>query len=314
MPSKSFEIVTKWFLSWLKNRYSILATQKLPQPHHLFHIPHYIAYQRRKKLANKIALLIMDGMALADWLFLGKLWRSRNLNWNFEEQLVMAQIPTITSISRQALVSGLRPVDFSASFRDNQEESKLWKSFWQNEDVSPDNCIHIRHRRNVTPDWIDKPRLETVCLIDNSIDDIMHNTTLGLSGFYASLKIWLDKESPALEKTINDLLARDFTVYVTSDHGHIEASGFGVLSEGLTVQTRSKRTRVYNDANIAEQNKQKVSPVFTWSKDGLLPEDIIALIPEDNSAFIPYKEIAIAHGGVSISEVMVPLITISSDN
>jgi len=303
----------EWFFNWLKNRYSVLATQKLPQPHHLFHIPHFIAFQRRKDVASKIALLVMDGMSLADWQVIGKTWRSRNPKWMLDERLVMAQIPTITSISRQALVSGLRPVDFSASLRDNQSEPRLWKSFWQNEAVSPDSCVYDRYKPSTAPYWIDKPRLEAICLIDNTIDDLMHNTMLGLSDFYASLEIWLDKDSPALEKTIDDLLAQGFTIYLTSDHGHIEASGLGAISEGLTVQTRSKRARVYNDLNTAEQNRQKVSPAFIWSNDGLLPENIYALIPENNFAFVPYEEIVIAHGGVSISEVIVPLVTINLD-
>ncbi len=303
----------KSFLTWLEKRYSVLGANKLPQPHHLFHIPHYIAYQRRQQKAKKVALVIMDGMALADWQVIGKAWRSRNPNWIFYETLVMAQIPTMTSISRQALVSGLRPVDFSESLRDNHAEYTLWRAFWQNESVSPDNCAYERHKPNAGSDWIDKPRLEAVCLIDNSIDDLMHNTLLGLSDFYSSLEIWLENDSIALEQVIGNLLSQGFVIYLTSDHGHVEAQGFGVLMEGLTVQTRSKRARVYNDLNIAEQNRQKVSPSFIWSDDGLLPDNIYTLMPEGNFAFVPHDEIVIAHGGASISEIIVPLVSISLD-
>lgn len=311
---KSIQITfDKSFLKWLEKRYSVLGANKLPQPHHLFHIPHYIAYQRRKQIAKRIALVIMDGMSLADWQVIGKTWRSRHPNWTFDDQLVMAQIPTITSISRQALVSGLRPVDFAASLRDNRAESKLWRAFWQNESVSPDNCTYERHRPIAESDWIDKPRLEAVCLIDNAIDDLIHNTLLGLADFYSSLEIWLENDSITLENVIGNLLSKGFLVFLTSDHGHIEARGFGVLSEGLTVQTRSKRARVYNDIKFAEQNQQKVSPSFIWSQDGLLPNEIFTLIPEDNFAFVPYDEIVIAHGGVSISEIIVPLVEISLD-
>ena len=307
------KLINKVFLSWLHNRYSALATQKLPKPHHLFHVPHYMAYQRRKESLKKMALIVMDGMALADWQVISKTWRERNPSWKFEDQYVLAQIPTITAISRQSLISGLRPIDFTDTLRNNQAEPKQWRTFWLNEDVAAESCVYERHNPKVMPDWIDKPQLEIVCLIDNAIDDIVHNTTLGQSDFYASLNIWLEKDSPALENNISYMLSLGFTIYLTSDHGHIEASGFGTISEGLTVYTRSKRARVYTDRNFAEQNHKKVSPAIIWYDDGLLPENTYALIPEENFAFVPLGEIVIAHGGLSISEVIVPLVTISLD-
>ena len=307
------KLINKVFLTWLYNHYSALATQKLPKPHHLFHVPHYMAYQRRKESLKKTALIVMDGMALADWQVISKTWRERNPSWKFVDQYILAQIPTITAISRQALISGLRPIDFADTLGNNKAETKQWKTFLENKKVAPDNCLYKRQSPNAMPDWINKPRLEIVCLIDNAIDDIVHNTTLGQSDFYASLNIWLEKDSPALEKNISEMLSLGFTIYLTSDHGHIEASGFGTISEGLTVYTRSKRVRVYTDRNFAEQNHKKVSPTIIWDDDGLLPENTYALIPEENHAFVPHGEIVIAHGGLSISEVIVPLVTISLD-
>lgn len=37
------------FTAWLQQRYAPLAGQRLPQPHHLFHVPHWMAYQRRRQ-------------------------------------------------------------------------------------------------------------------------------------------------------------------------------------------------------------------------------------------------------------------------
>jgi len=309
-----FNVIDRAFLNWLQARYSALATQILPKPHHLFHVPHYLAYQRRKLNSEKTALIIMDGMALADWIFIRTAWKDRNPSWKFDNQLVLAQIPSITAISRQALISGLRPMDFSDSLVNNHSESKQWITFWKNQEVASKACIYERHKTKAKSDWIDIPRLEIVCLINNTIDDLMHNTTLGLSDFYASLRIWLEQESHSLESTISDLLTREFRVYITSDHGHVEASGFGSISEGVTVQTRSKRARVYNDINFAQQNQQSVSPSLIWSGDGILPNNIFILIPEENHAFVPHHKTVIAHGGASISEVIVPLVTIGLDN
>ncbi|NIN98172.1 MAG: BREX-3 system phosphatase PglZ, partial [Anaerolineae bacterium] len=80
-----------------------------------------------------------------------------------------------------------------------------------------------------------------LCLIDNKMDDMIHDATLGAPDFYASLRVWLEEYGRRVEKVIAGLLARGFTVYLTSDHGHVEARGFGQPSEGLTVDTRGKR-------------------------------------------------------------------------
>lgn len=42
----------------------------------------------------------MDGMSLTDWLLLKSAWTSRQTNWKMKENLVLAQIPAITVISR----------------------------------------------------------------------------------------------------------------------------------------------------------------------------------------------------------------------
>lgn len=52
------------FLTWLRRRYAPLGSQRLPTPHHVHHVPHYIAFQRRRGQANRVALLILDCMAL----------------------------------------------------------------------------------------------------------------------------------------------------------------------------------------------------------------------------------------------------------
>src|SRR5690606_28314461 len=74
------------FLDWLQSYYAPLAGTKLPQPHHLYHVPHYIAYQRRQLNRQRVALLVLDGLSLADWLLIAETWRGRWREWHFSEQ------------------------------------------------------------------------------------------------------------------------------------------------------------------------------------------------------------------------------------
>jgi hypothetical protein len=144
------------FLAWLRQRYAPLGSQRLPVPHHVYHVPHYIAYQRRQGEADRVALLVLDGLALGDWTLIGPVWRARHPDWRFGEHLLLAQVPTITAVSRQALVSGLRPADLTA-LDTNRAEPGQWAAFWSREGLPADACptptwrwIGTSHRRKWT--------------------------------------------------------------------------------------------------------------------------------------------------------------------
>ena len=302
------------FLAWLTEKYSYLAGRQLPVPHHLYHVPNFLAHERSKGTIDRVALLILDGMALADWKVIHNTWRNRHNNWKFDEKLLLAQLPTITAISRQALISGLRPMAFADSLKDNRQETKLWTAFWEKQQVAEFDIVYERLPKNIEnylPSWVDKPRLKIVCMVKNNLDDMIHNALHGSKGFFSDLALWLEGDSHDLEKIMEELFNQGFSIFVTSDHGHLEATGFGkITDEGLTVETRAKRARVYNNFNFASQNHEKCSPSFLWHGDNLLPEDSWALMPEKNHAYISENEIVVAHGGATIEEVVVPFVKI----
>ncbi|MFQ5856575.1 MAG: BREX-3 system phosphatase PglZ, partial [Anaerolineae bacterium] len=103
-------------------------------------------------------------------------------------------------------------------------------------------------------------------------------------------------------------------VYVTSDHGHVEASGMGQPSEGVLVQARSKRARVYNDRGLAAHVQTAFSETILWNHDGLLPDSIWVLMPDERLAFVPLNSIVVTHGGLTLDEVVVPLATITQSS
>jgi hypothetical protein len=300
------------FLAWLRQRYAPLGSQRLPTPHHVHHVPHYIAYQRRQGEADRVALLVLDGLALADWTLIGPVWRARHPDWRFGEHLLLAQVPSITAVSRQAVVSGLRPADLTA-LDTNRAEPGQWAAFWSREDLPTDACphAHLALDRDEPPPEMDSARTRALCLVDNKMDDMVHDATLGAPDFYASLRVWLEEYGRRVERVIASLLARDFTVYLTSDHGHVEARGFGRPSEGLTVDTRGKRARIYSDRRAATDVQEGFPQTILWSQDGLLPDDVWVLMPEERNAFDTFNEIVVTHGGPTLDEVVVPLVTIS---
>ncbi|HKZ02100.1 MAG TPA: hypothetical protein VJ180_07665, partial [Pyrinomonadaceae bacterium] len=95
-----------------------------------------------------------------------------------------------------------------------------------------------------------------------------------------------------------------------SDHGHVEATGFGSPSEGILAQTRGKRARLYNDRLAAERVQEAFPETVLWGEDSLLPEGIFALMPRSRAAFAPSGEKIVTHGGLTIDEAIVPFVRV----
>jgi hypothetical protein len=308
------------FRRWLEARYAPLALQILPQPHHLYHVPEFMAYERRRHSPpGRVALLVVDGLSLAAWNLIAGTWRASHPEWSWREKLVLAQVPAITAVSRQALISGRRPLDFGSTLGHNRQESNQWTAFWTSKELPASACVYERLRLSETqaiPDSISSSRTQAACLIYRGIDDLVHGATLGLADVHASLRTWLKSdEYRRLDSVIAELLERRYTVYMTADHGHTEAHGMGQPSEGLTVQTRSKRARIYSDPNAALAVQSAFPRTILWRNQGLLPYNITVLLPDDQNgrrlAFAPEGECVVTHGGLSIDEMVVPLIRLS---
>nr|MBA2468226.1 BREX-3 system phosphatase PglZ [Chloroflexia bacterium] len=302
------------FLDWLRRRYASLGGQKLPQPHHVHHVPLWLARERQETASRRVALIVIDGMSLADWRVIGPAWRRRHPGWKLDEHLVLAQVPTLTAISRQALVSGRRPEQFAGSIATNAREPHLWRQFWLEEGLQDGAIASAR----LNLDAADLPALppaqvRALYWVTNAIDDIVHGATLGARDVVASLRLWLDHQSPLLESAIGDLLGAGFTVAIASDLGHVEARGTGTRTEGLAVETRGTRARVYRDRLLARKAHEALPGTVLWGEDGLLPNDMWVVMPVGRTAFAPPDDTVVTHGGPTIDEVIVPLVSIRMD-
>jgi len=308
----------KTFASWIKSNYSSLGVQRLPTPHHVYHIPHYLSYLVENKKIKKLVLMVLDGMSLGDWLQIQPIWKQRNATWLLSTSCLLAQIPTITSISRYALISGLRPTEFLNNFEPLLPQHKAWQVFWSkygfSEQASNLMLLSLDRSSDQLAD-LNNPAVKVWCLIDDTIDKLSHNAVLGAVDQQASLGLWLDpkheENSLMIEKVINGFLEKGYEVFICSDHGHVESTGFGQPSEGLMAQTRGKRARIYKDRLAAERVQQGFSESLLWSDDGLLPHEMTVLMPFRKNAFTFAGERVVTHGGASIEEMIVPFIQIN---
>ena len=300
------------FAAWLQANYALLAGLALPRPHHLYHALRYI--ESVNQGIQRVALIVLDGLSLADWMLIRPAWQMRHHEWDIFEHLVLAQVPSVTSVSRQALVSGLRPARLADTLLSTQHEGRRWREFWQARwDVTPDRILYgALSDRSDTPLLADVLSQRTIaaCLVSTTIDNMLHGATLGAADVQASLRLWLADGASRLEALIEQLLDEGMMVVLASDHGHVEAVGMGQPQEGVLVESRSLRARLYSNADFARAVQAQYPETILWSENALLPPGWQALLPAGRQAFAPQGQRVVSHGGLTIDEMVVPLIHI----
>ena len=96
-------------------------------------------------------------------------------------------------------------------------------------------------------------------------------------------------------------------------HGNIEAEGYGRPAEGVTADVKGERVRVFSDQVLRSKVKGKYQDTIEWSPIGL-PDDYLPLLAGGRFAFINQGKRTVAHGGISLEELIVPFVKIEFIN
>lgn len=260
---------------------------------------------------EKIALLLLDGLSLDQWIALKNSLQTALSGLELHESGVFSWIPTITSVSRQALFSGKPPVYFPASINTTGRESRLWTHFWIDRDLKKNEVFYFKglDENNIgqLDEIISSSKFRLLGLVIDKIDKIMHGMQLGSAGMHNQLRQWA--RQGFLAEIIALLLDHHFSIYLTSDHGNIEAVGCGQPSEGVIADLRGERARIYPDELLRNKISVLYPGVMSWPAIGL-PENYLPLLAPHGSAFIKEKQPVVCHGGISVEEVIVPLVEI----
>ena len=251
------------------------------------------------KPAKKKALLVIDGMNYWQWNILGK--ALSNADINFTSNASLAFIPTITAWSRQAIFKGDKP-DLSA---DNSKEAKLFETYWLHQGV-PSFQIDFKKFSVNDPIAIESitPDTTVLGLVCNDLDDIMHGSILGNGQLKTSTEQWIVKSQ--IVNTISALKAKGFQVYITADHGNIEATGLKnlTLKDKLGALSRGKRHLHFTNETLLD-SFMELNTNIEVGKKGL------SLYLKKQEAFTTENSQVITHGGSHLWEVIVPFISIN---
>ena len=303
------------FALWMTHRYgSLYNLSYRQQPVMVHQISRFLAVERSQKKLAKIALVVLDGLAFDQWLILRESLESGDPALRFQESTAFAWVPTLTSVTRQSIFAGEMPLYFPDSIETTSKERSHWLRFWEDHDVQRSKVELVTSLDGPADPKLDAalaiPRLAVLGIVWNKVDDMMHGMTMQTAGMHSGVRLWASQGH--LRQLLGRLHQEGFVVYLTADHGNVTATGIGNPREGVLVETRGKRARVYDRPEFLEEVVARFPDSIRWPNHGLPPARHV-LLSGDLKAFTNVGDEVVAHGGISLEEVMVPFVAITRE-
>lgn len=306
------EAIDARLLNWVSKHYADLSSLPVVKgPVMVHHVPRFLSLQRGLGEA-KIALLVFDGLAVDQWVQIREAMAKRAPTLVFEENTCFAWLPTLTSVSRQAIFSGLKPREFAETIETTSAEPNQWSRFWQDQGLRANEVIYrkgIKRRDQLTELGADlsASSIKIAGIVVDMVDEIVHGAMLGKRGISTQIESWC--ESGFVDQLFTLLLDKGFHVYLTADHGNVEAVGQGRPNQGLAPEIRGERVRTYRSDTLATESVAANLNTYRIDLAGL-PTNFIPLFAGGRTAFMQQGEPAVVHGGISIEELIVPFVKV----
>lgn len=296
---------------WLSLHFADLPSlPAVKGPVMVHHVPRYLARQRSAG-EDRVALLVFDGMALDQWVQIREHLTTSLPGFSSDDGGCFAWLPTLTSISRQALFSGLRPREFQSSIDTTSQEPALWSRFWQENGLRKSEVIFRKSLKRAAQladleDAISRPDVRVAGIVVDMIDEIVHGAMLGKRGISGQIRAWCD--TGFIESLFLLLAKHGYQIYLTADHGNVDAFGIGRLSQGAVSELKGERVRTYRSETLAASVPAEIN-AFRLTIPGL-PSDFLPVFAGARGAFVPKGNQIVAHGGMAIEELIVPFVKI----
>jgi hypothetical protein len=287
---------------------------------------------------EKVFLVVFDNFRYDQWREIAKELAD---DFVFEEQFCLSILPTATQYARNAIFSGLMP----------SQIEQMYPELWVDEDeedgknLNEEQLIKTqleRYRRKNTFSYFKlNSSMESEKLVEriknltsndlnvlviNFIDMLSHARTESRmvrelasdERAYRSITASWFKNSPVRE-LFRELAKLDVKIVVTTDHGSIRVNNpvkvIGDKNTNTNLRYKLGKNLSYNQKQVFELKNPKavflpapnISTTYIFAQN----EDFFAY-PNNYNYYVGYYKDTFQHGGISMEEMLVPLVTMQS--
>lgn len=302
------------FQIWIQQHYDSLSSLPSTKPVMVHQVAKSMAYRRTEMQTPKTALIVMDGMSYDQWLCIKA---ELDLGgYDLHEDALFAWLPTLTSISRQSIFSAAVPFYLGQYLGSTAKEESHWKRFWEDNGLGAQGMRYLRmdgtgEIATELEKHVNLKSTSVMGIVLNVIDDIMHGMNLGLAGMHSQIRHWAKQGH--FSAFLKVLIDHGFEIWITSDHGNLECEGIGNIQDGSLSETKASRVRIYQSEVLRNQAAFKSDGSLVWTPKGL-PNGLHSLFAPYQASYHAIGKKIVTHGGISLEEVMVPLVKIYRKN
>lgn len=306
-------IIDGALFEWLESGFDGLSFNSYATAPSIVHqIAPHMAHRRRTG-ERKQALIVIDGIALDQWLILERRLRTDQPDVLVDTRSCFAWLPTVTGVSRQAIFTGDQPRAFAKTIGSTSPESAAWRRFWINEGLAESQVFYAKGlgQPGSCDEIISGPiadGAEVIGLVVDTVDELLHGELFGKQALIGRIEHWLGLGE--WDRLICSLIGAGYRIYVTADHGNVDVVGMGRPSEGSAAEERGERARIYDSEALRQKSFATIAGSRVLQPGGL-PDTYKPLFAPHGRAFIPNGRRAVVHGGTSLEEVIVPFVRIS---
>ena len=327
-----FKFFTKHYIQWLNN-----PDQNTPvMSHNLF----------RNKILPKISegtptiMVLIDNLRYDQWRAIQPMLQ--DLFVIEEEDAYFSIMPASTQYARNAIFAGMMPMDIEKKFPDKWKnddddggKNLYEKDFllaqlktWTRKQIKAEYVKITNHEdaRDLEDKVLNLLNVDLGVIVYNFVDMLSHARTelevlkelASDEAAYRSLTVsWFD-HSP-LYSALKKLASRKVNVIITTDHGTVRVTE---ASKVIGDKNTTTNLRYKHGKNLAYEKKDvfevknphdaklprpNVSSTFIFAK-----ENVFLAYPNNYNYYVNYYKNTFQHGGVSMEEVIIPVIYMKS--